>query len=120
MPARGLEPQVQPPAGASRGGWLRGHVAGLIALAAGVATLVVVAVHRDGPWAAPDLRLALPGLGVTALAAGAALARRERAYALWALGLGAAAAACVLGWVVVTAVVVAVTAGVVLVLHAVM
>ena len=57
---------------------------------------------------------------MTFVAATASLARREKAYALWIVGLALAAAALVLGWFLMVAVVVAVAAILMLILHTVM
>ena len=63
----------------------------------------------------------MPGFAATAIAAGASLARREpRGYLLWAIGLGLAGAALVLGWFLMLAIVAGATAIVILILHALM
>ena len=63
----------------------------------------------------------MPGFAATAIAAVVSLARRERgATALWLVGLGLAAAALVLGWFLMLAIVIGATAIVILILHAVM
>jgi len=48
------------------------------------------------------------------------LARREKAYALWIVGLTLAAVATVLGWFLMVAIVIAVAAVLILILHSVM
>jgi len=69
----------------------------------------------------PDPRLTVPGFAATAIAAAASVARREpRAFWLWALGLGLAGAAIVLGWFLMLSIVAVATASVILILHAVM
>ena len=68
----------------------------------------------------PDLRLSLPGVGLALAASIASVARRERAWWLWPIGLGIAAATVVLGWFVMIATVVAATIILMLIVHAVM
>ena len=99
-----------------RRSWLAAHVAGLLALALGVASFLVVALSAKQIFATPDWRLSVPGLVLTAAAAAWSLIRRERAIALPLLGVGLAAAACVLGWFLVTAIVVGVTTILILVI----
>ena len=83
-------------------------------------SFVVVAVTQEQIWSTPDWRISVPGFAVTAIAALASIARRERAYPLWLLGLGLAAASLVLGWFLMLAVVIGVTATLILILHSVM
>jgi len=101
-------------------GRLARSAAGAIALGLGVIAFVVVSASQDRVWSIPDWRIAAPGFVATALAAGISLARRERAYGLWGLGLGLAGASLVLGWFVMLVVVVAATALLILILHHVM
>jgi hypothetical protein len=96
--------------------WLATHPAGLAALALGVAGFAVVALTADRLWATPDWRLTVPILVATAAAAAASLVRREGAPAVPLLGVGLAAAATVLGWFLITAIVVAATVIVMLLL----
>jgi hypothetical protein len=106
---------------AAHGEWLAMHVGGIAALALGVIAFVVVAVTQDQLWSTPDWRISVPGFFVTAIAATVSIARRERgAYPLWLLGLGLAAAALVLGWFLMLAVVIGATAILILILHSVM
>jgi len=105
---------------ADRRGWLASRPAGAIAAVLGLASFIVVAVAQPGLWATPDPRLSVPGLAVTALAATASIARRERAYPLWLAGLGLACAALVLGWFLMLAIVIGATVVLIAVLHAVM
>jgi hypothetical protein len=105
----------------SRWAWLARRPAGLAAAVLGLAAFVAVAVSQPHLWATPDWRLSVPGAAVTGLAALISLARREHgAYPLWLAGLGLAGAALVLGWFLMLAIVVAVTAALILILHAVM
>ena len=100
--------------------WLDRHALGLACLALGIIAFVVVTVSQDVIWATPDPRVSVPAFLVTLAAAIASLARRERAVPLWLGGLGCAAAALVLGWVLMLAAVVVVTVVLILILHAVM
>jgi len=113
-PAAG-PPLERAAASGPRSSWLARHPAGLAALGLGVAAFAVVALTADKLWATPDWRLTVPLLVVTAAAATVSLVRREGAPALPLLGVGLAAAAVVLGWFLITAIVVAAT-GVVLLL----
>lgn len=94
--------------------------AGLAALVLGILAFTVVAVTQHSLWSAPDWRISVPAFAVTAIAAIASLARREKAYPLWVVGLGLAAAALVLGWFLMLSIVVGVTAILLLILHTVM
>lgn len=91
----------------------------------GVASFLIVAIvhgRGGGPMSElPDWRLSVPGFVAAALAAGVSLARREpQGYWLWAVGVGIAAAAIVLGWFLMIGIVIGATAIVMLILHAVM
>ena len=92
------------------------HVVGLAALALGVTSFVVVSLTATQFWATPDWRISVPCLVATVIVAVASIARRERAIALPLLGVALAAAAVVLGWFLITAIVVGVTTIVILVL----
>lgn len=92
----------------------------VLALVLGVAAFVVVMVAQRELWSTPDWRVSVPGFAATLVASLASLARREKAYALWITGLALAAAALVLGWFLMVAVVVAVAAILMLILHSVM
>ncbi len=92
----------------------------MIALGLGVLAFVVALIAQDRVWLAPDWRITVPGLVLTAVAAVASLARRERAYGLWLAGLGLAGAAVVLGWFLMLAIVVGATVTAIVILHAVM
>jgi hypothetical protein len=100
--------------------WFRDHAMGLLALAIGVAGFIAVATQQQEFWAQPDLRLSVPFL-IASIAVGVvSMARREGAIYLPLLGIGLAAAAMVLGFVVVFGAVVLVTGVVILILHGVM
>ncbi|MDB4958872.1 MAG: hypothetical protein JWO36_6441 [Myxococcales bacterium] len=105
---------------AVQGDWIVRHAAGIAALVLGVVSFVIVAVAQEPLWSTPDWRISIPGFALTALASSASIARRERASPLWLLGLGLAGAALVLGWFLMLAVIVGVTALLILILHSVM
>ncbi len=101
--------------------WLGQRKAGALALALGVLSFAVAAIAHGELSSIPDWRLTVPGFAATAVAALASLARREpRGYWLWAIGLGLAGAAIVLGWFLMLAIVIGATAIVILILSAVM
>ena len=108
---------LQPP---DEGRWLARNPAAAIAGLLGVVAFVVVAIAQGEVWATPDWRLSVPLFAATAIAAVASLARRERAYWLWALGVGLAGAAIVLGWFLMFAIIVGAAVVLILILHAVM
>lgn len=99
-----------------RHGWIGAHAAGLIALALGTIGFFTVALTAKPLFGTPDWRLSVPFLIATVIAAAISFLRRERTIALPLLGVGLAAAAVVLGWFLVTAIVVGVTTIVILVL----
>jgi hypothetical protein len=110
---------LRPPDGG--GSWIAKRPAAAVALLLGVLAFLIAAVANGQLSTTPDPRLTVPGFAVTALAALVSLARREpQGYFLWALGVGLAAAALVLGWFLMLAIVVGATAVVILILHAVM
>jgi hypothetical protein len=94
--------------------WLVAHLAGVIALAIGAIGFIAIAFTQDPLWATPDPRRSVPVLVATAIAAAISLARREGAIAVPLLGVGLAAAALVLGWFLLSLVVIAATAAVIL------
>jgi len=103
------------------GGRLGPRKAAAAALALGALTFLIAAVAHARLASMPDWRLTMPGFAATAIAAAASIARREpRAYWLWAIGIGLAGAAIVLGWFLMIAIVIGATAAVILILHAVM
>jgi hypothetical protein len=119
------EPLTKPshlrPALASRWAWLTRRPAGALAAALGLISFIAVAVAQPTLWATPDGRISVPGLVATSIAALISIARREHAaYPLWLGGLGLAAAALVLGWFLLLAIVIGATVVVILILHAVM
>ncbi|HUS32572.1 MAG TPA: hypothetical protein VMZ53_28920 [Kofleriaceae bacterium] len=96
------------------------RAAAVIALALGVVAFAVCAISQQDIWATPDWRVSVPGLAVTSIAAIASVARREKSHALWIVGVALAAAATVLGWFLMVAIVIAVAAVLILILHSVM
>jgi hypothetical protein len=104
----------------TRGEWLAQRPAGIVALVLGVIAFVVVAVTQTHLWSTPDWHISVPAFAVTAIASLVSIARRERAHPLWLVGLGFAAAALVLGWFLMFAIVIGATAILMLILHTVM
>ena len=99
---------------------LRQKAWAVVALALGAVSFIVVAVSQPHLTATPDPRIAVPGLGVTLAAGVASWLRRERAYPIWLAGVGLAAAALLLGWFLILAIVVAVAVVLIAILHAVL
>jgi hypothetical protein len=93
------------------------RAAAIVALALGVLAFIIAAAVRDRVWGPTDLRVGVPGFLATACAAGISLVRRERAWGLALGGLGLAAAALVLGWFLMFAIVLGATALVIGILH---
>ena len=111
---------LQPQDG-SAWGWLAQRKAATAAAALGLVSFLVVAIAQGEVWATPDWRVSVPGFVVTAIVSAISLARRERnGYWLWAIGLALAAAAIVLGWFLMIAIVIGAAAVLILILHAVM
>lgn len=108
-----LEPAARAPAS-------RAKPFGIAAFAIGVLSFAVVAIVSHSVWDTPDPRLSLPGVGLALAASVASVARRERAWWLWPVGLGIAAATVVLGWFLLIGVVVAATIILMLIVHALM
>jgi hypothetical protein len=113
-----VKPSHLRPADPSRRAWLARRPAGAIAAVLGAIAFLVAVVAQPEVWATPDPRLTIPGLAATAIAALISIARRERAYPLWLVGLGLATAAFALGWFLMLAIVIGATAAVILILHA--
>lgn len=103
------------------GPWLAKRKLALVALVLGGLSFAIVAIAHPSVSALPDWRLSVPGFALTAIAAIASVVRREpQGYWLWALGLGLAGAAIVLGWFLMIGIVIGATAIVILILHSVM
>lgn len=104
-----------------QGPWLAKRKVALLALVLGALSFAIVAVVHPNVADVPDLRVSLPGFLACAVASVVSLLRREpQGYWLWAIGLGLAGAAIVLGWFLMLAIVIAATAIVILILHGVM
>lgn len=101
-------------------GYLAARPAGVAALALGLLAFLVVAITQNQIGTTPDWRISAPGFALTAFASIASLARREGAHLLWLVGLGLAAASLVFGWFVLLAIVLGVTALLMLIVHTVM
>lgn len=116
-----LRPTTHPGGGpAPLGPWIAHHAFGLLALVGGALAFLVVALHQDQLWSTPNWHLTLPFFVGTLVLAVVSFARRERAPILPLGGVALAAIAMVLGWFLVMAIIVAVTAVVILILSAVM
>lgn len=100
--------------------WFRRHAVGLVTLVLGVVGFIVVASQQETFWAQPDWRLSVPFLVATVAAGVVSFARHEGAVYLPLLGIGLAASAMVLGFVVVFGAVLLVTAIVIFILSGVM
>ena len=96
------------------------RAAAIAALVLGVLAFAICAITQNDIWSTPDWRISVPGLAVTTAAAIASLARREKSHVLWIVGLALAASATVLGWFLMVAIVIAVAAVLILILHSVM
>ena len=81
----------------------------LVSCGLGLVTFIVVAITQDAFWSTPDWRVSVPGFALTAAAALVSLVRREHGPGFWALGLGFAGAALVLGWFMMLAIVIGAT-----------
>lgn len=100
---------------------VKDRLAATVALVLGIASFAIVAIVHPNIETLPDPWLSVPGFAATVAASIVSLVRREpRGYWLWALGLGVAGAAIVLGWFLMLGVVIGATAIVILILHAVM
>jgi hypothetical protein len=109
------------PLRASRWAWFVRRPAAVATAVLGLAAFIIVAVAQPTLWSTPDWHLSVPGLAVTAFAALSSIARREQAaYPLWLAGLAFAAAALVLGWFLMLAIVIGAAVVLILILHAVM
>jgi hypothetical protein len=86
------------PVAVSRKKWIKQRPFALAACVLGIASFIFVSVMQVEFWSTPDWRYSVPGFGATALCALISLIRRERGPGFWALGLGIAGAALVLGW----------------------
>ena len=104
----------------SRGTWLATRPFALVAFALGIVTFIIALVIAEPLWSTPDMRVTVPGFIATVVAGLVSIARRERAWPLWLAGFGMAAAALVLGWFLMVAIVIGATAILILILNTVM
>jgi hypothetical protein len=104
----------------SRRKWLKQRPFSLAACALGVISFIVVAITQQPLWSTPDWRISVPGFAITAMAALISMVRREHGPGFWALGVGIAGAALVLGWFMMLAIVIGVTFLLMLILSTVM
>jgi hypothetical protein len=104
----------------TRSQWLAKRPAALAALVLGGLAFIVVMVSQRELWATPDWRISVPAFAVTAIASLLSIWRRESGHVLWLVGIGLAAAALVLGWFVMLAIVIGATLVLMLIVHTVM
>ncbi len=104
----------------SAGEWLGQRPAGIIALVLGIVAFATAAIVNDPMWSTPDYRVTVPGFALTAAASIVSMTRRESAWGLWLVGVGLAAAALVLGWFMLLAIIIGATAVLMLIMHSVM
>ncbi len=111
---------LQPVEDESAAAWIGKRKFAVIAGVVGVLSFLVVTIaQRD--WDTPDWRISVPGFALAAIASGMSVGRREpQGYWVWTLGLGIAAAALVLPWFFMFAVVVAGAALLMMILHAIL
>jgi hypothetical protein len=93
----------------SRRKWLAQRPFALASCALGLISFIVVVVTQQQVWSTPDWRISVPGFALAAIAALISLVRREHGPGFWALGIGFAGAAIVLGWFLMLAIVIAAT-----------
>jgi hypothetical protein len=103
-----LEPATRPPRR-----WPPRYLAGLVCLALGVVSVSIAAaivIRRNALFdEMPDWRVTVPLWAAAAIAAAVSGLRREGNYGLAVAGVALASAALALGWVLVLAIVAAVT-----------
>lgn len=114
------ERPLRPATGLPAKPWFAQHAIGLATLVLGAIGFAVVAFSQDALWSMPDWRLTVPFFVATVAGTVVSLARREGLPVLPLAGLGLAAVTLVLGWFLVMAAIVAVTAILILILSAVM
>ena len=100
--------------------WVGSHAAGVSAMALGILTIVIVMITQDQVWSTPDWRVSVPGFVITAVVAGIAIGRKEKSSVFWLVGVGCAAAALVLGWFLMLAIIIGATCLLILILHSVL
>ena len=114
------ERPLRPATAAPAPNWFVQHAVGLGTLVVGAIAFVVVTLSQDALWAMPDWRLTVPFFVATGVGTVVSLARREGLPVLPLAGLGLAAVTLVLGWFLVMAAIVVVTAILILIMSAVM
>jgi hypothetical protein len=100
--------------------WIATRAGGVVTLVLGALSFIVVCISQDKMWSTPDWRISVPAFAVTAAAALIAIARKEKSTTYWLLGVGLAASALVLGWVLMLAIILGATVVLILILHSVM
>lgn len=100
--------------------WLAQNAAGLAALVLGGLGFTIAFIAQDPLWSMPDRRITVPFLVATLIAVVISLSRRERSKILPLAGLAMAACAMVLGWFLVMATIIGVTALLLLIISLVM
>lgn len=101
--------------------WLAQRPAAVATAVLGLLAFLVAAISQGELWSTPDWRISVPALALTAIAAAISIARREHGgYPWWVTGLALAAAAVVLGWFLMVAIVIGATVVVMLILHTLM
>ena len=100
--------------------WFAQHAVGLGTLVVGAVAFVVATFSQDALWAMPSWKLTLPFFMATVVGTVVSLARKEGLPVLPLGGLGMAGVAMVMGWFLVMAAIIAVTAIVILIMSAVM
>ena len=96
------------------------HAIGLATLVIGVAAFMVATFTQDALWSFPDWRITVPFFVAAAATTVVSFARKEGMPVLPLAGLGLAAVSVVLGWFLVMAAIVVVTAIIILIMSAVM
>lgn len=114
------ERPLRPATSAASGNWFAQHAVGLATLVVGAIGFMVATLSQDALWTMPDWRLTVPFFVVTVVGTVVSVARREGLPVLPLAGLGLAAVTLVLGWFLVMAAIVVVTAIVILIMSAVM
>ncbi len=118
-----MEPEAQrplKPATAAPGNWFAQHAIGLGTLVIGALAIVVATLRQDALWTMPDWRMTVPFFVAAGVGTVVSIARREGLPVLPLAGLGLAAVTLVLGWFLVMAAIVVVTAIIILIMSTVM
>jgi hypothetical protein len=100
--------------------WIIKHAFGLGALLVGVVAFIVVTIMQKQLWAQPSWQMTVPFFVVATALGATSIARKEGSYGLPLLGIALAAAAMVMGWFLIMAIVIAATAIVILIMSHVM